>query len=134
MSNYYSEQARYAEAYRLAEQRVKARIGFYWHLASYVVVNGALFTIWLLTGLSSNSQFEYPWFLWPLCCWGIGLVLHFLGVFVISDTPENRQRLMQRELDRMGYTPMSGPIPPVPPVIPPSNNVSPRPEEEIRIR
>ena len=53
-----------------AEKRVEEKKGFYWDLGAYVVVNAGLFLIWLFTGAG------YPWFVWPLLGWGIGVVFH----------------------------------------------------------
>jgi hypothetical protein len=43
------------------------------HLHAYVAVNALLVAIWALSG------FGYPWFVWPLLGWGIGLVSHARG-------------------------------------------------------
>lgn len=65
------------EAYLRAQKKVKAIIGFYWHLASYVIVN--IFIIILITSngvkLFSFGTFSTAFF------WGIGLAFHFMGVF-----------------------------------------------------
>lgn len=52
----------------LARKRVEFRI----HLIVYCVTNGALWMIWWFTGHG------YPWPLWPLIGWGIGLIFHYL--------------------------------------------------------
>ncbi|MEW5814551.1 MAG: 2TM domain-containing protein [Spirochaetota bacterium] len=52
----------------------KERSGFIAHLSSFVVVNGLLLFINITTG------FSYPWFLFPLGGWGIGLASHFSAV------------------------------------------------------
>ncbi|MEM5564548.1 2TM domain-containing protein [Psychroserpens sp. AS72] len=65
------------EAYLRAQKKVKAMMGFYWHLASYVIVN--VFLIILITSnggtLFSFGTFSTAFF------WGIGLFFHFMGVF-----------------------------------------------------
>jgi hypothetical protein len=93
----------YQEAYRRAERRVKAKLGFYWHLASYVIVNGLLIGIYLLTTIATTG-FYYPWFVWPMAGWGIGLMFHFLGVYVFpsADNAATRQRMIEEEMRRMG--------------------------------
>jgi class 3 adenylate cyclase len=52
----------------------KAQAGFRGHLASYVGVNGLLGFIWATTGGG------FPWFLFPLLGWGIGISTHFAGL------------------------------------------------------
>jgi hypothetical protein len=97
----------YQAAYRKAEQRVKAKLGFYWHLASYVIVNGLLILIYLATG-PIPGFYTYPWFVWPMFGWGVGLLFHFLGVFVFSgnNSDNARRRMIEEEMRRMGaYNP-----------------------------
>lgn len=64
------------EAYLRAKKKVDAIVGFYWHLASYVVVN--VFLI-LLIGFTAGFSGFGPYA--TAAFWGIGLVFHFLGVF-----------------------------------------------------
>lgn len=66
------------EAYLRAKKRVDKIIGFYWHLAVYVVVN--VFLI-VLIGLNSNEGFTGFGPYATAFFWGIGLVFHFLGVY-----------------------------------------------------
>ena len=80
------------DAYTRAERRVRAKIGFYYHLAAYVIVNLTLVFIWYFTGV------EYPWFLWPMMGWGIGLFFHGMGVFLSTGTM--KERMIQKELER----------------------------------
>ncbi|MBN9389884.1 MAG: 2TM domain-containing protein [Chloroflexi bacterium] len=111
----------YQAAYRQAERRVRAKLGFYWHLASYVLVNGLLIAIYLLTGPLISGGAVYPWFIWPMFGWGIGLLFHFLGTFVFSNvsSDENRRRMIEEEMRRMGAYPpgniYSSGMPPAPP-------------------
>lgn len=110
----------YQTAYRQAERRVKAKLSFYWHLASYVLVNGLLIIIYLVTG-PLPGFYTYPWFIWPMFGWGIGLLFHFLGTFVFSNvsSEDSRRRMIEEEMRRMGAYPpaanYSGSMPPVPP-------------------
>jgi len=112
MSNYQQEQqnvqaygydtqsAAYQQAYRRAAHRVRQRLGFYWHAASYVIVNGFLITIYLLTSLAADGLY-YPWFIWPMMAWGVGLVFHFLSAFVFTGTYD-QQKMIEAEMRRMG--------------------------------
>ena len=60
-----------------AKKRVEARQGFLFHLAAYIVVNIMLVLIWAFAAGGG-----YPWFIFPIGGWGIGLLFHGLGVFV----------------------------------------------------
>jgi len=66
------------EAYLRAKKKVDKLIGFYWHLAVYVVVN--IFLI-LLIALNSNEGFSGFGPYATAAFWGIGLAFHFIGVF-----------------------------------------------------
>jgi len=66
------------EAYLRAKKKVDSIIGFYWHLASYLVVN--IFLI-LLIGINSNQGFSGFEPYATAAFWGIGLFFHFIGVF-----------------------------------------------------
>ncbi|NWJ47537.1 MAG: 2TM domain-containing protein [Chloroflexi bacterium] len=103
MYNYDPTRVQYETAYRQAERRVKAKVGFYWHLASYLVVNGLLIGIYLLTALAASGLY-YPWFIWPLAGWGIGLVFNFLAVFIFGDGTYNTNRMIDEEMRKMGVT------------------------------
>jgi hypothetical protein len=119
----------YMEAYREAERKVKARIGFYWHLASYLAINGMFVIIYLITTWSGGDN--YPWFIWPMLGWGVGLLLHFVGVFVIFDTPANRRRMVEKELSTMGLTPPVMPDSSVYPQFYNSPTLPPVPKEPV---
>ena len=54
----------------LEYEATQAKKGFKINLAVYTVVNSMLVTINMLT----NPQF--PWFLFPLCGWGVGVSMH----------------------------------------------------------
>ena len=57
-------------------------------------VNLALFAIWRVTGHG------YPWFLWPLFGWGIGIVAHALSL-AFGPGSESERRAIDRELERL---------------------------------
>jgi hypothetical protein len=62
--------AREREQRRHARSR-NARRGLLVHLAVFVAVQLLLVVTWLVT-----TPGEFPWFLFPLLGWGIGLVAH----------------------------------------------------------
>ena len=68
------------EAYLRAKKKLDKLVGFYWHLAVYIVIN--IFLI-LLIGLNRDdgeSFWSFSTFATAIF-WGIGLLFHFLGVF-----------------------------------------------------
>lgn len=87
------------EAYQRAKRRVEAKIGFYIHLAVYVVINCLLIVINFTTGA------QYLWFKWPLIGWGIGLLFHGLGVFVFVGGSDFKERLIEKEMQKQASKP-----------------------------
>ena len=67
------------EKYKRAKKRLKDVKEFYIDLFSYIVVNIILFIV--------NIVFtpEFWWFLFPLVFWGIGVLFHFLELFVFEN-------------------------------------------------
>ena len=66
------------QIYEEARQRVKAKRDFYGHLSAWAIVSVILFIIWAIFGFDRSF-----WFLWPVCIWGIFILVHYLKVFVI---------------------------------------------------
>lgn len=77
-------------AYKRASATVYQKLGFYWHLASYVVANaGMIFVnLWVTPYVL--------WFYWPLAAWGIGLAFHWFAVFWVM--PHIRLRMIEQEV------------------------------------
>ena len=76
-------------AQRRARLRAGAKLGFYIHLAVYVLVN------LLLLAINLQATPERLWFLWPLCGWGVGIICHGGSVFLGRGIME---RMTEREL------------------------------------
>jgi len=83
-----SEQELRNRARKIAEEKV----GFIVHLAIYVTINAGLILMWWLTGGG------FPWFLFVLVFWGIGLVAHGIGAFI---SPGYTERMAEREYNRL---------------------------------
>jgi len=79
---------------REARQILKRR-AFYLHLAVYLAVQVSLVGIWALAGGG------YPWFLFPILGWGIGLVAHGAAAFLLANPNdivlEREQRRLAKE-------------------------------------
>lgn len=83
------------EIYRKARERVEEKKGFYIHLLVYILVNIMLIIIWVVTGAG------FPWFIFPLGGWGIGILFHFLGIFVFSQRTGWERRQVEKEVERL---------------------------------
>ena len=67
------------QIYELAKKRVEEKRGFFVHLTVYILVNIMLVLIWRFAAGGG-----FPWFIFPLCGWGIGIIIHFLNTFVFG--------------------------------------------------
>jgi hypothetical protein len=78
MSDAFERAAERAEEETRRRRHEKAsrgnRAGFRIHATVYVAVQLMLVVIWAATG------FGYPWFLFPLAGWGVGLAAHYAAV------------------------------------------------------
>lgn len=82
------------ELQQAATKRVQARMGFTIHLVIFVVMNAGFLAIWALTGSG------YPWFVWPMLCWGIGLVSHAVTLG-FGPGSNHERRAVEREVQRL---------------------------------
>lgn len=70
-----AERAEAESARRRRERSARGqRMGFRIHATTFVAVQLLLVVTWALTGAG------YPWFLFPLIGWGVGLAAHFATV------------------------------------------------------
>jgi len=86
------------------EKRIRRRVrkirDFYSHLVVYLVVNAILVVVWYFTSGG------FPWFVFPLGGWGIGIFFHWYSVFVedglLGKNWEDRKvkQLMEKERGR----------------------------------
>jgi hypothetical protein len=66
------------ELWEIAQKRV----GFKHHLVSYIIVNGFFWVLWYFTESRYNDYEFFPWPVWPMLGWGIGLSFHFAGAYI----------------------------------------------------
>jgi len=83
------------EIYEIAKKRVKDKRDFYGHLMIYLIVNSILVLVWAL------STGGYPWFVWCLGPWGIGIVFHFLAVFVFPSSVAKEKKAIEQEAEKI---------------------------------
>lgn len=80
---------------QLARKRAGAKLGWFTHAAAFTVVNLVLF------GMSRYGFGDRPWSVYPLLGWGLGLVLHGISVFVLGTGSGLRERMVQKERERL---------------------------------
>ncbi len=79
----------------LARKRVRAKLDFFKHFITYLVV------ICFLAIINNMTYGGYQWWLWPALGWGIGLITHFFSIFLFKGS-ELEEKLIRKELDNMG--------------------------------
>ena len=83
-------------AYRRAKKRVALKMSFFIHLTVYLSVMS------LLLFINIATWDGYPWFIWPLAGWGLGMFIHGLVVF-LTTTPGLsglKKRMIEEEMRR----------------------------------
>jgi hypothetical protein len=80
--------------YEKAKKRVDEKLGFYSHLAVYILVN----TILIIINFTQSPG--ELWFFWPLLGWGIGVFFHGMGVFVWGEGTATKERMIRKEMER----------------------------------
>lgn len=82
-----------------AERRVDLKIKFYRNIKAYIIVNAILAVInWICTP-------DFWWVLFPICFWGIGVLVDFLKAYVFVDDFDSesyRERKIQEEMEKLG--------------------------------
>lgn len=68
------------------------------HLAAYLIVNGLLVATWLV--LWFVVGFWFPWPLFPVAGWGIGLAMHAYATYGPPSRPITGQAI-EREMRRL---------------------------------
>jgi fatty acid desaturase len=84
-----------------AEKIVEAKIGFRQHLLFYLIVNFFLFIVWLVIALVVGGGAWFPWFVFPLAGWGIGIILHAYETYGATHQYARREELIRKEMERM---------------------------------
>ena len=54
------------------------KLGFRIHLLAFLVLTPAIWIVWSFTDTT------YPWPLWSTPAWLVGVIFHYLGVFVFK--------------------------------------------------
>lgn len=85
------------DLYRRAEKKADEKIQFYRHLYSFITVN-VIFII--MNVIFSPGEW---WFYWITGLWGIGLITHFLKVFVFSEKIDSdyREKMIEKEMEKL---------------------------------
>jgi len=82
----------------------KKRAGFKKQLASYIIVNSFLWSMWFFTRGHSDFDdmdgYTFPWPIWCTLGWGIGLAFSYYSAYLSdkeTDTMKEYQKLKDKE-------------------------------------
>ncbi len=85
------------ELRKKAKKKAKEKIGFYVHFLIYFLVNAFLYAQWFW--INKGEGFEGYLSVIPMTVgWGIGVLAHFIGVFIIDPHSE---RLEEKEYKKL---------------------------------
>ncbi|MDE3234579.1 MAG: 2TM domain-containing protein [Bacteroidota bacterium] len=86
------EQQKDERLWRIAKQRADFKKGLY----SYIIVNSFLWAIWYFT-IGREAGFDgYPWPIWPMLGWGLGLAFQYFKAY-----NGDKRDLAEREYERL---------------------------------
>jgi hypothetical protein len=81
MTNYYTTpEGKDPQLWHIARKRAS----FKSHLLVYVLVNAGLWLIWYFSGGNDYGNSRFPWPVWGMFGWGIGLLSHYVSAYVSS--------------------------------------------------
>jgi hypothetical protein len=79
-----------------AVRNLRKRAEFRTHLVAYALVNTMIVAIWLVIAIGSGAWF--PWFVFPMFGWGIGLGTHAWAAYRGDEINEARIRAEMRRI------------------------------------
>lgn len=79
---------------RQARRRRNGKKGFKIHAMNYLGVMGFLWFIWFFT-----SPGGYPWPVWPMAGWGLGLFFHYVGAVLAPRWGEEEDSVPQYQAE-----------------------------------
>jgi hypothetical protein len=74
----------------------KKRAGFQRSLVSYFIVNVLLWAIWFFTRSNYENESQFPWPVWPMLGWGIGLFFQYFEAY-----GGDKNNLAEKEYDKL---------------------------------
>ena len=85
------------ELWQLAQKRAS----FKSHLTVYIIMNIFFWIVWYFTSQRYSGAMSFPWPVWPMFGWGIGLFFHFMGAYVYpkhNPVEKEYQKLKNKQL------------------------------------
>nr|WP_295778002.1 2TM domain-containing protein [Rhodoferax sp.] len=80
---------------RIASKRAGSKLGWFFHAAAFTGVNLVVFS------MSKYGFGDRSWSIIPFLGWGVGLALHGVSVWVLGAGGGLRERMVQKERERL---------------------------------
>jgi hypothetical protein len=80
------------QLWRLALKRAR----FIKNLSAYLIISGFLWAIWWFSMGQYNTNMSWPWPIWPMIGWGIGLAAQYFNAF-----GDDKEKFAERHYERM---------------------------------
>ncbi|HXL55017.1 MAG TPA: 2TM domain-containing protein [Chitinophagaceae bacterium] len=80
------------ELWKLAQKRAS----FKHHLTVYIIMNIFFWLVWYFTNRKYYVGMRFPWQIWPMFGWGLGVFFHYMGSYVY---PKNNS--VEREYQKL---------------------------------
>ena len=79
-----------SQLWEIAHQRAS----FKRHLFTYLIMNVFFWVVWYLSGGYDVNSF--PWPVWPMIGWGIGIAFHYVNAYVLP-----KSNATEREYEKL---------------------------------
>lgn len=86
------------ELWEIAQKRAS----FKTHAVTYVIMNSFFWAVWFFSSRRYERDFDvftwnhFPWPIWPMIGWGIGLAFHFAGAYIFP-----KANSVEREYEKL---------------------------------
>ncbi|NIJ51798.1 2TM domain-containing protein [Dyadobacter arcticus] len=78
-------------------RKAKKRAAFKMHLRTYVIVIAGLWLLYAIINFNDLGRDNFPWPLFPMLGWGIGLTSHYFAAYKNYD----EHSLTQKEYEKL---------------------------------
>ncbi|HEV7350195.1 2TM domain-containing protein [Telluribacter sp.] len=86
------EPQRNEQLWKVAQNRAAFKI----HLRTYLLVNTGFWILYFFMSKQPWGERMYPWPLWPMLGWGIGLASHYFSAYRSVDKESMAEREYQK--------------------------------------
>jgi len=81
--------------YTWAEQMPVKNMAFKYHLLSYLLMNVFFWLGWLSYGSGFDFRNGFPWPLYPMVYGAVGLICHFLAIFLFTEKNQELEKYQE---------------------------------------